>query len=117
MTVSQHFIAWICSESVISEYLLQVFRSMLQELDRRATGATVKTIGMPDVRELTMPVPPIAEQRRIVEKIQSSCRELDGLIEEAENAVTLLRERRSALISAAVTGKIDVRQAASGGNE
>jgi type I restriction enzyme S subunit len=48
MAVSQHFIAWICGNRVLPEYLLRVLRSMSQELDRLTFGATVKTIGMPD---------------------------------------------------------------------
>lgn len=112
MAVSQHFIAWICGEALLPEYLLQVFRSMGQELDRRATGATLKTIGMPDVRELVTPLPPIAEQKRIVERVLEDVQRLDTLLMEAGNAVGLLQERRSALISAAVTGQIDVRSLA-----
>lgn len=112
MAVSQHFIAWICGEALLPEYLLQVFRSMGQELDRRATGATLKTIGMPDVRELVTPLPPIAEQKRIVERVLEDVQRLDALLIEAGNAVGLLQERRSALISAAVTGQIDVRSLA-----
>lgn len=52
MAVSQHFIAWICGGRILPEYLLLRLRSMTQELDRLTTGATLKTIGMPDVRTL-----------------------------------------------------------------
>ena len=41
--------------------------------------------------------------------MQRSTEELDTLVTDAESAITLLQERRTALISAAVTGKIDVR--------
>ena len=53
--------------------------------------------------------PPRAEQDAVVEKVDVMLHELDGLTSLAEESVALLRERRSALISAAVTGKIDVR--------
>jgi type I restriction enzyme S subunit len=86
---------------------------MTQELDRRATGATLRTIGMPDVKELTIPVPPIIEQKTIVELVRVHVTQVDALILEGEKAISLLKERRSALISAAVTGKIDVRGLAS----
>ncbi|CAI8160447.1 MAG: Uncharacterised protein [Prochlorococcus marinus str. MIT 9215] len=51
----------------------------------------------------------LEEKKAIEERIQTARSELEPLIEAAENAVKLLRERRSALISAAVTGQIDVR--------
>jgi type I restriction enzyme S subunit len=117
MAVSQHFIAWVCGEKMIPEYILYRLRSMTQELERLTTGATLKTIGMPDVRTLQTPVPPIDEQHAIIAHIQSSCRQLDAFVGEAERAITLLQERRSALISAAVTGQIDVRGFSTEGSE
>lgn len=109
MAVSQHFIAWICGPTIIPEYLLLRLRSMTQELDRLATGATLKTIGMPDVRTIVTPIPPVAEQIAILEWVSTEVNMLDLLMGEVQRAVDLLRERRSALISAAVTGQIDVR--------
>ena len=110
MTVSQHLIAWICDEKkVLPEFLLLAFYAMSNELERFTFGATIKTIGMPDVRRLTMTLPPLEEQKRIVGRVQAHRAQIGSLIEEAEKAMKLLTERRSALISAAVTGKIDVR--------
>ena len=110
MAVSQHLIAWICDKRLlIPEYLLFVFYGMAKELDRYTFGATIKTIGMPDVRSLTMPLPPLSEQAAVIRHVFSQRNQLEQLIEEAEAASRLLAERRSALISAAVTGKIDVR--------
>jgi type I restriction enzyme, S subunit len=109
MAVSQHFIAWVCTDAIIPEYLLMRLRSMTQELDRLTTGATLKTIGMPDVRTLVTPVPPINEQKSIIGYIVGQTAKLDNLTAEAQRAIDLLQERRTALISAAVTGKIDVR--------
>jgi len=53
--------------------------------------------------------PPLDEQVAIVEEIERASGNYDTLIAEAERAIELLQERRTALISAAVTGKIDVR--------
>jgi len=52
MAVSQHFIGWVCGSLLRPEYLLFVLRSMTQELERLTMGATVRTIGMPDVKGL-----------------------------------------------------------------
>ena len=64
---------------------------------------------MPDVRKLAVPVPPIAEQEFVIRHIQTICGRVDSRVADAEQAIALLQERRCALISAAVTGKIDVR--------
>lgn len=54
-------------------------------------------------------LPPSEEQGEIVDRINNKTANLDALIEQATSTVGLLKERRSALVSAAVTGKIDVR--------
>ena len=109
MAVSQHFIAWVCGDSMIPEFLLLRLRSMTGELDRLTTGATLKTIGMPDVRTIVTPVPPVQEQQAIIDWVNSEATRIDTLTTEAQRAIDLLQERRTALISAAVTGQIDVR--------
>lgn len=110
MCVSQHLIAWVCNENlIIPEYLLLVFYAMEEELGRFTFGATLKTIGMPDVRKLTTTVPPLSEQAEVVAEVSSKRGLISRLISESKNGIALLQERRSSLISAAVTGKIDVR--------
>jgi type I restriction enzyme S subunit len=56
--------------------------------------------------EIWMPVPPLKEQRAIVSYISTETVKLEALREAAERTIGLLRERRAALIAAAVTGKI-----------
>ena len=109
MAVSQHFIAWVCGPELIPEYLLLRLRSMTAELDRLTAGATLKTIGMPDVRTLVTPLPPLSEQVAIINNVVAISKDLDGLLADTSRAIGLLQERRSALISATVTGQIDVR--------
>lgn len=109
MAVSQHLIAWCPGEQIQALFLLRVFNVMKDFLDTVTFGATIKTIGMADVKKLVTPVPPLAEQHAITEFTSKQKAKFDALIVEAELAVELLQERRTALISAAVTGKIDVR--------
>jgi len=59
-------------------------------------------------REIEIPVPPLAEQTAIVDHVRARTSTLDELISAADTSVTLLQERRMALIAAAVTGQIDV---------
>jgi type I restriction enzyme, S subunit len=85
---------------------------MSEELERFTMGATVRTIGMPDVRSLTTPIPPLQEQEQIVEYVRQYRSLTDSLVAKVRDAIERLKELRTALISEAVTGKIDVRTAA-----
>ena len=60
---------------------------------------------------MRLPVPPLDEQSEIAAFLERETDKLDALRAEAKRAIDLLKERRSALIAAAVTGKIDVRNA------
>jgi type I restriction enzyme S subunit len=60
--------------------------------------------------ELPVILPPTAERQEILSFIEAQVSRFDALTAEAQRAIDLLTERRSALISAAVTGQIDVRQ-------
>lgn len=73
------------------------------------TGALHPHLNCGNVKDIYVPVPPIMEQRVAVDWLLERVREFDELIVEAGRAIMLLKERRSALIAAAVTGKIDVR--------
>ena len=64
---------------------------------------------MPILKATPVPIPPKDEQVAIVAYLNGRLTQFDQLVSEADNAILLLHERRSALISAAVTGKIDVR--------
>ncbi|HEN8710438.1 TPA: restriction endonuclease subunit S [Pseudomonas putida] len=109
MAVSQHLIAWIPGLDITSLYLLRVFSAMKGFLDSFTFGATIKTIGMPDVKRLAMPIPPKNEQKAITAFIDEQLRTISPQIQAIETAIDKLTEYRSALITGAVTGKIDVR--------
>ena len=64
------------------------------------------------IMELVIAAPPFAEQCEIVVALDLKLSKFDTLIAEAQQAIDLLQERRTALISCAVTGQIDVRNAA-----
>ena len=60
------------------------------------------------IRNFMLPEPPQDEQILIAEYVDQQATKYDSLIEVCTNSIALLGERRSALISAAVTGQIDV---------
>jgi len=73
--------------------------------------STVDSLRRPVFTNFPVCVPPIPEQRAIVAHLDAATAQFDALTAEVERALALLQERRTALISAAVTGQIDVRAA------
>lgn len=80
-----------------------------QQVDLASYGAAQKQFNVADAIEFVFPVPPISEQDNIAKFVQKTLNKFDDLTLKALNQIDLLQERRTALISAAVTGKIDVR--------
>ena len=64
---------------------------------------------MPEVRSLAIPLPQSEEQKKIVQFVKIGTERIDRMIQKVESAIEKLTEYRTALITAAVTGKIDVR--------
>jgi len=75
-------------------------------------ASTIAHLTGEQLRKYRFPKPPVAEQTAIAAFLASETAKFDTLTAEASRAIALLQERRSALISAAVTGKIDVRHLA-----
>ncbi|RKH06766.1 restriction endonuclease subunit S [Corallococcus carmarthensis] len=96
---------------VTSQYLVAYFGTAAVawywELSKQ--GSTFNEVSIATVRELAVCVPPDDEQVATVGYIDIKLKQFDALAVEAQRAIELLQERRTALISAAVTGQIDVR--------
>ena len=82
------------------------------QLEGELSGAEglARNIAQSSIRSLLLCVPPLAEQSRIVSVLREQCSRLKSLSDRVADGVSHLREYRSAVISAAVTGKIDVRE-------
>ena len=93
------------------EYLSMLLNSTygFNSLKRIQTGALHPHLNYHNVKEILIPVPPISEQLAIVEWIVQSSSKIDALINIITLQIEKLHEYRTVLISAAVTGKIDVR--------
>lgn len=75
----------------------------------RVNTNTQSNIGIADLQKIKITVPPLAEQQQIVNALEAEIHEISSITEKAKKSISLLKEHRQALISAAVTGKIDVR--------
>ncbi|OXI22523.1 restriction endonuclease subunit S [Burkholderia sp. AU15512] len=99
--------------SLSGRYLEAVLRSsvVFEQFSMVSRGGTMDVINIGTLNAVTLAVPPMCEQEDLLAFLDEETSKLDQLKSEAGRAIDLLKERRSALISAAVTGKIDVRNA------
>lgn len=113
--VSPDYRVFEIAEALDPWYLHAVLRSApyfdQYRLYTRSNTTFDRRIKQNDLDNLPLPIPPIDEQHAIVEHIDEQTSRIDALIAKAEEHIALAKERRSALISAAVTGQIDVRTA------
>lgn len=85
-----------------------VSEEFLMQVEALKTGSTIEHFGPSHLGRMWVALPPESEQREIAAHIQHATKRIDESIRIAKRGVELARERRAALISAAVTGKIDV---------
>ena len=108
-------VGFIPRNCVHRDYLYYVFLAMKPELLREAPVNTQGNLNVERIgsQETKMPLPGMREQRAIIAFLDCETAKIDALIAKIRQAIDHLKEFRTALISAAVTGKIDVREDAS----
>jgi type I restriction enzyme S subunit len=109
MATIQDFVNWVCTDAFGRLFSSTSSAQCGPSLIGWSWGSTHQTIYMPDVGGLVCPIPPLDEQDGIVQCIRSETAKIDRLTVNVRAAIERLREYRAALVSAAVTGKIDVR--------
>ena len=94
-----------------SKFVYYLFQSsqIADAIQQSWTFGTQQTLGLGTLSNLRIPVPPTDECKQIVKEIESKVVQFDEVIKRSTVSLELLKERKTALISAAVTGKIDVR--------
>lgn len=108
MATSQDFVTWTCGSQIEPRFLLLCLRAMRRDLlERLAQGSTHKTIYMPDIASIKVPLPPLDEQRAIVDRFWRVASKIDVTVDGLSNQLNLLAEYRQALITQAVTGQLD----------
>lgn len=89
-------------------YVLLAFRPLLEAAGK---GTTFMELSANLLGSHIAPFPPDSEQRAIADFLDRETTKIDGLVAKVETAIARLREYRAALITAAVTGQVDVREA------
>ena len=102
-----------CPESAESSYLLNLLstQGVGDWLGNESVGSTMQNLNTSIIGRIPIAIPGLAEQRRISEFLDRETMKIDALVAKVREAGDRLRELRTALISAAVTGKIDVHEA------
>ena len=92
------------------QYLTYFFSSSeyLLYMESVCRGGTRDRVSRSFLGSVFLPSPPLEEQKQIASFLDAETSKIDTLIDKANQSIALLKERRSSLISAAVTGKIDV---------
>jgi len=113
MVASHRFPTFRHSGEVDLDYLLMVLQSeqgrALMAINSPGAAGRNRTIRLAQFFDEEIPLPPLTDQHEIVRKFRHEERRNDALLAKVREAIERLKEYRTALISAAVTGKIDVR--------
>lgn len=100
------------SERVLAQYLYlitmtQPFRKLGEEVMSGSAGQ--KRVPVEFIKNFTLGIPPVEEQKEIIKELDGKLHDIDNLIEKEKETITALHELKSRLISDVVTGQIDVR--------
>ena len=100
------------SEQVLSPFVYYYLnsRAAMSQATEQSVGAIQAHYNTSTLAQLVVPKIPLDEQSRIVRHLDKAVGEIDSLVTKVYEAIGHLKEFRTALISAAVTGEIDVRE-------
>ena len=102
-------VGFVPTTHVDIDFLYYLFIAMKRELLATATLNTQLNLNVERIASIDAVEPPIDEQMKIANYLDQACSEIDNLLLKVETAITRLTEYRAALITAAVTGQVDVR--------
>lgn len=114
-TINQH-IAFLKPkpQKLLVEYLRMFLDASYGWLrfESDAVGSTKGAITCEQLGNTKIPLPTLAAQQQILDQARNRLSRIDSLSEKTQHSIDLLKERRSAFITAAVTGQIDLREPA-----
>ncbi|HAS6068402.1 TPA: restriction endonuclease subunit S [Vibrio vulnificus] len=99
--IEPEWLGWLTQSSYAKFYFFRVSKQ----------STNLASISSTNVKEVHLLIPPADERKIIMEYLEKQTSKLKLLVQDVEESITLLKEHRTSLISAAVTGKIDVREA------
>jgi type I restriction enzyme, S subunit len=106
MATSQDFVSWVCSPALVPKFLMYALLAEKDSLHRFGKGTTHTTIYVPEVKAFHICLPPVEEQRRIVERLEELLSDLDAGVSALARAWANLKKYRAAVLKAAVNGEL-----------
>jgi len=106
MATSQDFVNWVCSEALDPRFLMYALLAEGDHILEFGRGSTHTTIYFPEVMAFHICLPPLAEQRRIVEKVEALFARTSHARKNLLSVKSSLARFRAALLSAAVSGQL-----------
>lgn len=106
MATSQDFVNWVCSDAIEPEFLKHLLIAENESLHRFSKGTTHSTIYFPEVKAFRVCLPPVAEQRRIVAKLDALKTRADATKEALDAVPPLLETFRRSVLAAAFRGDL-----------
>ena len=113
--VRSSYVVLKASENAHIGFFTYLFKSGAYIQGLQATATFIRDgqdLSYNNFRQVKLPCPSIDEQKSIADFLDKSVSTIDGLTEKTQRSIDLLKERRAAFITAAVTGQIDLREAA-----
>ncbi|MFQ6181848.1 restriction endonuclease subunit S [Sinorhizobium meliloti] len=106
MATSQDFVTWTCSEALVPEFLVKALIAEGEGLRKFGKGTTHTTIYFPEIRALHICLPPLAEQKRIVAKLDALSAKSARARTELARIETLVSRYKQAVLSKAFSGEL-----------
>lgn len=96
----------IVKSELSSLFLYHYFCAFQHEFEKKASGSTVKGITLPNIQNTPFPLPPLPEQQRIVDRIESLFAKLDEAKQKAQDVLDSFETRKAAILHKAFTGEL-----------
>ena len=106
MATSQDFATWTCTEALLPEYLLYALMAEGDDIRRFGMGSTHTTIYFPEIRAFHIALPPVEEQREIVDRLKTALARADRMKVEAARAGALIDRLEAAILGRAFRGEL-----------
>ncbi len=103
---NQGFKSFICSDALQPEYVLFWLKAINHELQEMGSGSTFAEISGGRAKEIPVQFPPLAEQRRIVEKVEALLAQVNAARARLARVPTILKRFRQSILSAACSGRL-----------
>ncbi|EAJ2426792.1 restriction endonuclease subunit S [Campylobacter upsaliensis] len=108
--VSPAYIVAIPNEKILPNFVSYLFKSkiMISEFDKNSYGLCLdmNNLRYDDFRNIKIPLPPLQEQKEIAEFLDKKCEKIQNYINKKQKLITLLQEKKQALINEAVCGRV-----------